>query len=398
MVVQVLLSRILGTHMPLADFVNRIGGPLSIGIPLAAVWAYYGQQLNRHIEAAGEAVRQAGMKRVYLYILSAIGLGGGFVGLALLIKFMIDRLTGGTLFMDDTLRASLANAIAVILAWLPLWLITWRRIQAEAVAAGDAGDHARRSVVRRGYLYLALFAGVIGGMISAVALVFELIKAGLAGHSEVGFLSTVLNDLQLLLLFAVLLVYHLVVLRRDGRGTALALAKRQESFRVLVFDSGQGFGESVRSALEKVAANIPVTVTAKRPRGKFDAMVLTGSRLLDAPVWVRLFSGTRIVVPDEAEGLLWAGGLAPELDQQGRSGGAPVGRRAGSGPAPRFVRLDGRGLRRGRPLRNRVDPDAGRSGCLFVRSLSRVMQGRAAAPSDAGNSDDILHHHPQKEG
>ncbi len=245
MVVHVVLSRILGTSMPLTDFVNRVGGPLSIGIPLAAVWAYYGQQLNRHIEFAGEPVRQAGMKRVYLYILSAIGLGGGFVGVALLIKFMIDRLTGGGLFMDDTLRSNLANAIAIILAWLPLWLITWRRIQAEAVAAGDLGEHARRSVVRRGYLYLALFAGVIGGMVSAVALVFELIKTALAGHSEVGFLSTVLNDLQLLVLFAILLIYHLVVMRRDGRGTAEALARKQEAFKVVVFDSGEGFGEAV---------------------------------------------------------------------------------------------------------------------------------------------------------
>ena len=42
------------------------------------------------------------MKRVYLYILSALGLGGGFIGVALLIKFIIDRLTGSYLFMDDT--------------------------------------------------------------------------------------------------------------------------------------------------------------------------------------------------------------------------------------------------------------------------------------------------------
>ncbi len=55
-----------------------------------------------------------------------------------------------------------------------------------------------------------------------------------------------------------------------------------------------------------------MTVTAKRPRGKFDAIVLPGSRLLDAPVWVRLFSATRIVVPDAADGLLWAGGLTPD--------------------------------------------------------------------------------------
>jgi hypothetical protein len=223
---------------------------------------------------------------------------------------MIDRLTGSYLFMDDTLRSSLATAISVMLAWTPLWVITWRRLQAQVADEGDAGDHARRSVVRRGYLYLALFAGVIGGMVSAVALVFQLIRTALSGQSESTFLSTVLNDLQLLVLFALLLVYHLLVMRRDGRWTAAALALKHGAFRVLVVDSGVGFGDSVKAALAKVAPNIPVTVTAKRPRGNFDAMVLSGSHLLDAPVWVRLFTGTRIVVPDEAQGMLWAGGLA----------------------------------------------------------------------------------------
>jgi hypothetical protein len=307
--IQILVARLLGNQLAVSTFVDRIGGPISIGIPLGAVWAYYGHWLNRHIESAADPVRQAAMKRVYLYVLSALGLGGGFVGIALLIKFIIDRLTGSYLFMDDAVRSSLATAISVILAWLPLWLIAWRRLQADVAPEGDAGDHARRSVIRRGYLYLALFAGVIGGMISAVALVFQLIRTALTGQSEGTFLSTVLNDLQLLVLFAILLLYHLLVMRRDGRWTAAALARKHAAFRVVVVDSGGGFGDSVRAALGKVAPNVPVTVTTSRPRGKFDVMVLSGNQLLEAPAWVRLFSGTRVVVPEESHELLWAGGL-----------------------------------------------------------------------------------------
>ena len=310
MIMQVLLSRLLGTQMTVSTFVNRIGGPLSVGVPLGAVWAYYGHWLNRHIESAAEPVRQAGMKRVYLYILSALGLGGGFVGVALLLKFLIDRLAGSYLFMDDTLRSSLAAAISVILAWSPLWVVNWRTLQAGVDVPGDAGDHARRSLIRRGYLYLALFAGVIGGMISAVALVFQLLRTALTGQSESTYLATVLNNLQLLVLFVILAVYHLLVMRRDGRSTAAALAAKHGAFKVIVVDSGMGFGESVLAAFAKVAPNIPVTVTRSRPRGKFDAMVQSGNRLLDAPAWVRLFGGTRIVVPEPADRMLWAGGLA----------------------------------------------------------------------------------------
>ncbi len=91
-----------------------------MGVPLGAVWAYYGHWLNRHIESIGDAVRQAGMKRVYSYILSALGLGGAFIGVATLIKFLIDFLTGGLLTLNDSLRSDLANAVALIVAWLPL--------------------------------------------------------------------------------------------------------------------------------------------------------------------------------------------------------------------------------------------------------------------------------------
>jgi hypothetical protein len=243
-------------------------------------------------------------------MLSALGLGGAFIGVALLIKFMIDRFTGGYLVLDDALRSSLAGAISIIVAWTPLWLVTWRTLQAEAAAADDAGDHARRSIVRRAYLYLALFAGVIGGMISAVALVYQLINAALTGQNPGTFLATILNDFQLLVLFSILLAYHLTVLRRDGRYAAAALSRKQAAFRVLVVDSGKGFATSIQAALAKVAPNVPVTVTARQPRGKFNAMVVSGSRALDAPQWIRSFGGSRIVVPDEADGLLWAGGVS----------------------------------------------------------------------------------------
>ena len=63
---------------------QEIGGPISIGVPLGAVWAYYGHWLNRHIEAAGDTVRQAAMKRLYNYILAFIGLVVSFVGVATL--------------------------------------------------------------------------------------------------------------------------------------------------------------------------------------------------------------------------------------------------------------------------------------------------------------------------
>ena len=258
---------------------QQIGGPFSIGVPLGAVWAYYGYWLNRHIEAMGDGVRQASMKRLYNYILAFIGLVVAFVGVATLFSFIIDMLTGSGIVLSDAFRSNLAAAISSLIVGLPLWLAKWRPMQAEALAPGEMGDHARRSVLRKTYLYLALFASVIGGMATAVGLVYQLIRIVLAGGTGSIVVNDLLNLVQLLFLFGVVLVYHLSVLRADGASTADSLAEKQSGFKVWSFISGDGFAQSVKAALMKFAPKAPVTVTAvsEKPEGDFNAIVLNGS-------------------------------------------------------------------------------------------------------------------------
>jgi len=208
---------------------------------------------------------------------------------------------------SDAMRNSLASSLSSLVVGLPLWLLMWRPVQAEAMAQGELGDHACRSLVRKAYLYLALFASVIGGMATAVALVYNLLRALLTGNTGTDFASNILNLLQLLFLFAVVLLYHLKVLRADGASTADSLAERQKEFPLLVVDSGNGFVESIRLALAKHAPNTPlvVTVANTKPEGNFSAIVLSGSLAMDAPEWIRSFHGSRIVVRDEARDLIW---------------------------------------------------------------------------------------------
>jgi hypothetical protein len=307
MVVNSIITWLLGADWSFQDFVQRIGGPLSIGVPLGLVWAYYGYWLNRHIEAVGDRVRQASMKRLYNYILSLIGLVVAFVGVTSLIRFVIDMVIGPGMLMTDTMRGSLAASIASIIIGLPLWLTMWRPMQAAALTQDEMGDHARRSVLRKTYLYLVLFVSVIGGMATAVGLVYQLIRVVLAGDTGNDFVNTVLNLTQLLFLFSVVLIYHLNFLRMDGASTADSLAEKQSGYSVLIVDSGNGFVESVKAALMKLGSKVQVAVTNPdgKPEGNFNAILLNGSLAVDAPEWIRSFNGSRIVVQNEAKDLLW---------------------------------------------------------------------------------------------
>jgi hypothetical protein len=207
----------------------------------------------------------------------------------------------------------LATALAALLVGLPLWLMTWRPMQAEALEDGDIGDHARRSVIRKIYLYLVLFASVIGGMVSGGILIFTLINAALGGDTS-NFTKSVLNSLQILILFVVLLLYHLSALRKDGEARADMLEAKHEIFKLLVLDNSDGrFGESVRTVFAKRAPKVPVTIINVKdgiPDGtKADAVILPGSLAVDTPenveAWISSFNGTRLIVPDEAAGVYW---------------------------------------------------------------------------------------------
>ena len=305
-VIDTILNAALGQDTSVNEFISRIGGPISIGVPLGFVWAYYGHWLSRHIAAVGDRVRQAGMKRLYNYILSFIGLVVAFVGVATLFNFLIDVLTEFGISFTDSMRQSLVGSLSSLIVGLPLWLIMWRPMQMEAIQQGEMGDHARRSVLRKAYLYLVLFVSVIGSMATAVGLVYQFIRV-ILGVGVSDFLNTILNLIQLLFLFGVVLVYHLNVLRRDGVSTADALAEKQNKYSLLVVDSGDGFVDSIRNSLAKLGSKVRVKVTSPeaRPEGEFDAILLSGGLAVEAPEWIRAFHGRRIVVQNETKDIVW---------------------------------------------------------------------------------------------
>ncbi|MBI3173489.1 MAG: hypothetical protein HYZ25_07210 [Chloroflexi bacterium] len=309
------IDRLLGNTTAWSDFIQRIGGPISVGVPLAVVWAYFGRWRDRHIEAVSSGVQRETLKRPHAYILSLIGLVTAFIGVTMLISVIIDLLVGSQYLASDFMRERTSAALATLLVGLPLWLSTWLPISRQAATDGDSGEHARRSLIRKAYLYLVLFASVIGGMVSAVTVVFRLLNAALTGQIESDFLSSTLNLLQLLALFAVVLIYHLGTLQRDGASAASALAVKQAEFRVLVLDPGDGrFGEAARAALGRQSAQMPVTVLRAGeaiPEGlTAQAVVLPGSLAVtvDGPLeaWLRSFNGSRLIVQDEVEGVAWS--------------------------------------------------------------------------------------------
>lgn len=307
-VLDILLRRLLGEAMTAYELIRRLGGPFSVGLPLAVVWAYYGGWLARQIRSDEDARRQANKKRFYDYLLATLGLGVAFIGLSLLLSFIVDLLVSYEVW-GETLRPRLAAALSTLAIGLPVWLATWRPMQAEALEDSPSGEEARRAPLRRAYLYLALFAGVIGGMVSAIWLAYTLLVALLSRQAGADFLSNALNATQLLALFAVLLVYHLRCLQRDGAQMAKTLEARQHTFPIAILDGGNVIlTEQVRAALQRHAPSLSFSLVevdslTHEPQA-FKALLLPAALALNPPPrlrrWLDSFEGEKILIATEA--------------------------------------------------------------------------------------------------
>ena len=308
---------ILGISYTFATFLNEINVPLSTLIVLGGLWFYYGRMVQTEIQWLPASPRRAAIKRIYYYLLAFFGLGATFIGIFSLLTFLNDLAIGTpSVSGEDWLQTRLSAALATIAIGLPLWLKTWRPMVFEASQENESGDHARRSLVRKIYLYLVIFVGVMGTMGSAGALLFQLINA-LLGSTQSNFMRTVLAMIELLLLFIGLMAYHWKALRMDNSLAEAALQVRYANFPVLVL-AGELPGNTVEltTALAREAESVPVTVwsvdqglpEAKHPNIK--AVVISSDLLITLPKafrsWLQNFDGERIVVPvDQEDGWRW---------------------------------------------------------------------------------------------
>jgi hypothetical protein len=195
-------------------------------------WAYYGHSLSAELKAPPAQPNQqegqsqadlerdwlgrARLRRLYFYVLAFLGLLAAFVGMQIICTDLLGLALGGVTLGIITLRNQLAAAIAAALMGLPLWILTWRSMAKEAARPGEMGDEARRSLVRKSYLYLILFSSVLGAMFSVGALIYQILRILLGQQVTILFLASMQSSITLLL-FSAVLVYHWLILRGDGK-------------------------------------------------------------------------------------------------------------------------------------------------------------------------------------
>lgn len=198
-----------------ASFNGDIRETLPPLIVMGIVWAYHAVTLNADARQSTEKPQQAGIRRLYLYLVAGVGLLVLLVGVGGIVS-MIFFVLDGEPFVGDV-RQGLAWFIAAIIAGLPVWLLPWRQIQAAAVAEGADGQGERQALTRKIYLYLFIFLATMTVLGTAIYIVSQLVELLLDARTT----AHLLRDLGMALAYGLMAVgiwlYHGSILRGDGR-------------------------------------------------------------------------------------------------------------------------------------------------------------------------------------
>ncbi|NJN54538.1 MAG: hypothetical protein HC804_07160 [Anaerolineae bacterium] len=227
---------------------------LSVLMVTAVLWAYHFFVLRQDTRLISEVEAQAGVRRLYWYLIAGIGLMALLIGAGGDISVLI-RSSGQ--FISHNLREQTAWFTAVLIAGLVVWIVPWRKIQMEVDISRKVGESARRSSLRRLYLYFYLLLATLTFLGTSVYAVSQIIYLLLGGRTAVNLAADLAQAVAYALLAVAVWLYHGRLLRADNAALKQAEAKLAQTVHVAVVDDEDGrFGERLLHDLHEALPNL----------------------------------------------------------------------------------------------------------------------------------------------
>jgi hypothetical protein len=195
------------------------------------LWLSFSSIARGDIDWTDESQDAAILRRLYYYVMAALGLAAFWYGLQALLVLLLLLAIGlwpMTMLANPQARDYFSLSAALFLAGAPAWWSHWRPAQELARLPGPAGYVERSSVLRKVYLYSVVLAAAV---VSVITLGFVLVRAPGWLFGPTAATSLAISLVQLgggIVIALIFWLTHAVVLRADGR-------LRSEDERVLGF-------------------------------------------------------------------------------------------------------------------------------------------------------------------
>ncbi len=238
---------------------------LSTAVPMLIVgslfWVYHWTVVRQDAAQSPDAPRQASVRRIYRYLVAAVGLVATLTGVGGLLVLLVDIFTSTEGL--DFYRETVATFAAMTIFGAPVWALPWRVAQMRALqppqpaATGlrSDGTDERRSTVRKIYLYLFVFVAALLVFGSVGWFVFHILTWVLGADLPSDFTTLVLDALVLSLLAVGVWVYHWLSIRQDGRLDDQEETGHLADVVVVVIDGNDG--ALGRLVIEKLRRSLP---------------------------------------------------------------------------------------------------------------------------------------------
>lgn len=226
-----LLRRLLGLEAQ-----EGSGVVISALITGAAVWAYHTLVLREDTRQVPLLEEQAGLRRLYWYLVAGVGLLVLLIGLGGVLGVLFDP----GQYIISRQREQLAWFAAMLVAGLVVWIVPWRQIQKETAGPMPQGTAARTSIVRRFYLFFFLLLATLTFLIAAVFVLSRLLIALLGEALSPEDLRMMGLSAAYAIMAGAVWLYHGRLLRQDQQMLDAQQAQRAATMRIVVVDDGDG--------------------------------------------------------------------------------------------------------------------------------------------------------------
>ena len=204
---------------------REIGTPLVTVIVFGVIWIFYRRVVSAEAAREARLERAANIRRVYTYLIAAIGLAMIAIGAAGTLGVLGSMGMG----INTHSHGETATYIALLLVGAPAWGFAWFQV------VRGLSDDERRSLPRRTYLYLVIGGSVIALLVFVSAILYRLLNATLAGSFGLGLWHDVWHLTVDAGVSAGPFLFHLGALRGDRRAQVTAAPEPTEhSVTVLV--------------------------------------------------------------------------------------------------------------------------------------------------------------------
>jgi hypothetical protein len=213
-----LLLQIFGVALP-ADL-PELASPLAM-LPVGVIaWRWHWQEVKREAARYGDTPESATVRRLYYYLVAAVGLVLLWLGLVDILRALLDWLFIGADELSTGFRSEqLANGISLLAVGAPVWALHWRSVQRSVQDTGSAAQAERSSGPRRVYLYGVALVGALLILFELATVIYRLLLL-LLGDPNADFFGTdTLDSLVRSGTAVAFWIVHVLAIRQDTRMT-----------------------------------------------------------------------------------------------------------------------------------------------------------------------------------